>query len=52
MRWHPKKEFFKGVGKIRYVLAFAEGSVKKMLTNLEMCWYSQKELLKKYTSIK
>jgi hypothetical protein len=34
------------------VLAFAEGSVKKMLTSLEMGWYSQKELLKKYTSIK
>ena len=52
MRWHPQKEFLKSVGKIRNVLAFAEGSVKKMLTSLEMGWYSQKELLKKYTSIK
>jgi hypothetical protein len=28
------------------VCAFAEGSIKKVLANLEMCWHSLKELSK------
>jgi len=28
------------------VLAFANGAVKTVLASLEMCWHSQKELLK------
>jgi len=47
MCWHPQRELVKSVGKLRNVLAFAEGAVKKVLTNLEMCWHSQKKLLKK-----
>ncbi len=36
----------KSVGKLRNVLAFAEEAVKKVLTSLEMCWLSHKEMLK------
>ena len=28
------------------MLAFANGAVKKVLSSSEMCWHSQKELLK------
>ena len=28
------------------MLAIAEGFVKKVMASLEMCWHSQKELLK------
>ena len=41
------KETVEKFGKLRNVLAFAEGAVKKMLANLEMCWNLLKELLKK-----
>jgi len=40
------KEQLKSVGKLRKMLAFADGTVKKVFASLEMCWYSQKELLK------
>jgi hypothetical protein len=37
----------KSIGKLREVLPFSEGIVKKLLASLEMCWNTQKELLKK-----
>jgi hypothetical protein len=39
------KELLKIVGKLRKVLAFSEGAVKKAMASIEMCWYPQTELL-------
>jgi hypothetical protein len=47
MYWHLQKEMLKSVGKLRKVLALAEGVVKIGLACLETGWQSQKELLKK-----
>jgi len=46
MCWHSLKEQVKSVGKLRNVLAFAEGAVKRVLPSLEKCWHSQKERVK------
>ena len=40
------------VGKLRKVLAIAEGAVKKVTASLEMCWHSQKELLKSVVKLR
>jgi len=36
----------KSVGKLRNVLAFPEGDVKKMVASIEKCWHLLMELLK------
>jgi len=40
--WHFQKEMLKNVSKLKKVLAFANGAVKKVFASLEMCWYFQK----------
>jgi len=47
--WHSYKEQFKSVDKLRKLLTFYEGAVKKVLASLEieMFWHLLKELLKK-----
>jgi hypothetical protein len=46
--WHSLKVLLKSIGKLRKVLPFAEGVVKKVIASLEMCWHSEMELLKKF----
>jgi hypothetical protein len=46
-----EEAIIKNVKKLRKVLAFTEGTVKKVLESLEMCWQSQKRLLKKFWQV-
>jgi len=41
------KEQFKSVGKLRKMLAFADGTVKKVFASLEKCWHLLIQLLNK-----
>jgi len=42
-----KKVLQASVRKLRKVLAFTKGAVKKVFESSEMCWHLLKELLKK-----